>query len=196
MRNLTIAFFVYGLSGCSYYIEQSGNGYVDIYGVNHYELGIDEISNLHPKTAGMGVIYKDEYFGNFTLYYQPIIQSESVVIVPQVHCYMAELDYSEELSENYKNHSRCKFSEIVNFYVEKSKFIYKLEGDINKDIAQKIALAFYVRASEYEYIDTISKENDMYFINQSGGACSTTYPVDLAENGSVLIREAEIQVCS
>lgn len=177
---------------------KSGDGIIDVYGVNHYRLDENKINRILPETRGKKVIYEDEYMGNFTLYYSPVVLDQNFVIVPQVHCYVAESDLLEEALEEIEDHSKCQYTEKKKYYVNNPAHIYEIEGDISIDLARRIAGSWYDHNPRDKYIKLIGKNNDSNIvISISGGACSSWETViNKSGTDEIKFTKHEVFICS
>ena len=199
MRAFIILFFLTLIAGCSsIHRERNISDKIDIENVNLYKIKLSKLESYFPNVIGLELIYKDNYLGNFTHYYEPRILNSNLVSVPQISCYSKKLDYPENESELHSNKIRCRYYEIQRYYTEKPHYFYELEQNISKEIVKLIVLAWYQQTeSNQYYVSRVFKDGNEYTLFISGESCLDSVTVIYSNEKSIQFeKNSGIQVCS
>ena len=168
MKFLLISLLVILSASCSTHIEEKG--YALIESPTKSKI-FKSFSQLKDKRA----YYKDEYTGNFTYYFSPMIISDDQVDVPIVTCTAYRL-VGKELVRYEDNIRRCSYRTEKRNYAIEPEYIFENfdENSIPIEKAKKVVYAWYINNSnKNNYIDTVYINNDGGLsVSLSGGASS------------------------
>ncbi len=197
MRNLLLILVLIALVSCSFHRVRNESSTVDLYGVELYKFNVEGLREKFPGVVGKTVIYRDSYIGNFTQYYSPEVLTSRVVLVPQVTCYSAGLDFPEEEYEKHSNHVRCRYYEVHRYFVDQPYRFYEIQGNVSEDVARKIASSWYALHSGDRYISYITRSNGNYYVHVGGEGCTRADKVVFTENGHLKFEDSGfVSVCS
>lgn len=197
MKNLLLIVILIGLISCSFHRNRNESPAVDFYGAELNELNLEGLKWRFPSSAAKTVIYRDSYIGNFTHYYSPEILNPEVVLVPQVTCYSAGLDFPEEEYEKHRYHVRCRYYEVHRYFVGQPRQFYEVGHNVPGGVAQRIASSWYTLNTEGGYISYISRTKGNYYVHVGGEGCTRSDKVVFTKNEHVIFEDSGFaSVCS
>lgn len=183
-------------SGCSIHQNKYSEGYIDLYGKDLSQIEISDLKKVFVRISDKDVVYQNDFSTDFTVSFTPQKIDEIMVRVPQITCYAAYLNFPQQDMALHMKHVKCRYDEVVKYYVEKPTYYFAIGGDMPYSNAKEIVLAWYQKEDRWDSVDYIMADQNQISISVSGGACYGGSEVFLNSNGNIEFKKNKDMVCS
>ncbi|GGY75017.1 hypothetical protein GCM10011613_20620 [Cellvibrio zantedeschiae] len=192
MNKIIITLVSFALCACAN--KNSVSEYSSWKGSSAYSPKIHNFSSYYSNLKNRKVIHKESFIGNFTLYYSPTKIDENTVVVPQVHCFSAELESTHPVAPT--DEIKCKYSETIKYYAKNLAFFFNSEKAKEDSEIFNIAYKWYSQFGENQFITKIIEVENLYYIHSSGSGCAPSYRVIRNNLGDYIFEQEEVMICS